>query len=329
MAKTAFVTGATGCVGRQLVEKLLADRWNVVALVLSDEPNPFAGKQVVRTVEGDVNSVSPEMIPDNAVVFHLAAKVHSIPTTASEHEEFFTVNRDGTSAIARAAREKHAKGFVFVSTIAVYGDLLNNSQCNERTTPAPKTTYGRSKLEAEQEVFSILKGHTPAIVLRPCIVYGPGDKGNFGSLVNWIVNKRIPVPMAGRGAARKNTLYVRNLAGILQYFGANCSRFDGEIFSVADPGSMTMSSIIEMIARIAGTKARVMNIPDLLIRPMARLGDIGGKILGRELPLSSRKLSVLTSNSVIDTTKLYAAMGDDVEIVSFEEGLREYMGEFY
>lgn len=124
MVKKAFVTGAGGCVGRQLVDQLVHDGWNVTALLLPGEVDPFVELTAVNSVVGDIRDIPPETIPKKTVIFHLAAKVHSVPKTAKEKEEFFSINYEGTINVARNAVAQKANGFIFISTLAVYGERV-------------------------------------------------------------------------------------------------------------------------------------------------------------------------------------------------------------
>ncbi len=323
--KIAFVTGAGGCVGRQLLSELLADGWAVTALLLADEVDAFAFRNNPRVtaVVGTLNGVQAASIPDGAVVFHLAAQVHTVPKTAEQRERFYTVNRDGTAHLADAARQRGAGGFVFVSTIAVYGDRLEAGLFDERTAPEPASPYGCSKLEGEQALAATLAGQVPYVILRPAVIYGPGDRGNFLRLITAVMRGSFPVVDGGK--ALKNTLYVGNLARTLAFFGTNAARFDGEVFNVADPEVHSMRQIAETVARVADTNLRLKNLPSAVLKPFALAGDLVGAILRREMPLSSRRLRVMTADSVVRTDKLHAALGDAVPFLTLEEGLRAYL----
>ncbi|NLF32341.1 MAG: NAD-dependent epimerase/dehydratase family protein [Planctomycetes bacterium] len=323
--KTAFVTGAGGCVGRQLLAGLLADGWAVTALLMEAEAATFAFRDEARVtpVVGTLNDVQPASIPPGAAVFHLAAQVHTVPRTAEQRQRFFVVNRDGTARLADAARKRGAGAFVFVSTIAVYGDRLAAQACDEQTPPEPTTPYGQSKLEAERALAETLRGAVPYVILRPAVIYGPGDRGNFLRLITAVLGGRFPVVDGGK--ALKNTLYVGNLARTLAFFGANAARFDGEVFNVADPEVHSMRRIAETVAAVAGVDLRLPNLSSALLKPFALAGDALGALLRRELPLSSRRLRVMTADSVVRTDRLQAALGGAVTFLTLEEGLRAYL----
>jgi|GEM_PF-2506739 len=321
MAKNAFITGGSGCIGRQLVGELSRNNWEITVLLPPGEDDPFAGQPMVSLVAGDIRNFPAEIIPAGAVVFHLAAKVHSVPMTPEEKEEFFSVNYGGTVNVARNAITRQARGFVFASTLAVYGERVRQPNCDETATVEPITTYGKSKLKAEEALKEILSNKVPYAILRPCAVYGPNDRGNFMSMVNWIVKKKRPYPLVDGGKTRKNILSARDLVGVFASLGENIDRLNGEIFNVANPGDLTMREIVETIALAGNVNTKIINIPGRLLKLFAVLGDLMGWVLRAEMPLSSRKLKVMTTNTLIDTAKLQLELDGKVNFTSFKDGM--------
>lgn len=309
--------------GRQLVRELLDAGWSVTALLLPGEADSFAFRDApkVASVTGEINRIDAETIPEGGVVFHLAAQVHSVPKTEEQRRQFFTVNRDGTAAVAAAARERNANGFVFLSTIAVYGPKLYEQVCDEATDPAPNTPYAESKLEAERAAAETLGDGIPYAVLRPSVIYGPGDRGNFARLIRAVRNGRF-VTIDG-GNARKNTMYVKNLARILVGIAAGLRDGDKLLLNVADPDVFTMREIALQVAEAAGGRVKLLNLPAWLLRPAAWAGDALGLLTKHEMPLSSRRLGVMTSDSVVSTARLMEVLGERARFTPLVEGVRE------
>ncbi|MFP4105411.1 MAG: NAD-dependent epimerase/dehydratase family protein, partial [Phycisphaerae bacterium] len=139
VAGKAFVTGAAGCVGRELVRQLLKQGAEIWCLLLPGEEErfPFAEDCRISVVTGDINNLSPRSVPTGSTIYHLAAKVHVVPQNEQERQSFFEVNRDGTRHLAEIAVDRQAVGFVFISTIAVYGDALRFSIPNEAAPTNP------------------------------------------------------------------------------------------------------------------------------------------------------------------------------------------------
>lgn len=325
MIKKAFITGAGGCIGRQLVDQLVHDGWNVTALLLPDEVDPFVELTAVNSVMGDIRDIPPEIIPKKAMVFHLAAKVHSVPKTAKEKEEFFSINHAGTINIAQNAVAQNANGFIFISTLAVYGERAQEPGCDESAVTEPISAYGKSKLKAEKCLAETLLSKVPYIILRPCVVYGPNDKGNFKSLINWITKNKVPYPLVNGGKSRKNILCVRSLVKVICYFSMNIGKVNGEIFNVANPDYLTMHEIVKTIARAANVDIKIINIPNWLIKPFAILGDLMSWILRVEMPLSSRRLKVMITDTLIDTSKLQSELKEQIGFIPFENGIRKLL----
>jgi UDP-glucose 4-epimerase len=324
MAKLAFVTGATGCVGRRLVKELQIQGWSVVVLV---RPHSAEGLSVssfpgVETVVGDLRSVTAEMVPREAHIFHLAALVHTVPHSSSEESEIFETNRDGTARLAHIARERNARSFVFLSTISVYGGSLRRQVCSEDAPIMPESAYSRSKYEAEQAIHRELGNELPCVILRAPVIYGPGDRGNFNQLIKSVANGIVPVIDGGR--ARKSTLYVGNLARLMCYLSEKPKEFAGQVFNVTDPGVASFREIVSTIAGVCGRRVSIVSVPSWLVWPLARIGDLLGAAFGKELPISSRRLDVMKSDSVVSTGKLEDAIQDRCQLILFHDCLAEF-----
>ncbi len=323
--RVAFVTGAGGCIGRQLVAQLLARGWTVSALLLDHEAPSFRFRDHprVRSVCGDIRTLEDDAIPTGAVVFHLAAEVHSVPKTATQREQFFAINRDGTGRVASVARRRSASGFVFLSTIAVYGAQLEEHSCDESTPPRPTTPYAKSKLEAERELEAQLTGSVPFVILRPAVVYGPGDRGNFARMIRAV--SRGPFPLIDGGRAMKSSLYVADLATVMILMADDLDSCDGETFNVADPQARSMREISTTIATAAAVRPKLISVPTWLLRPAAWGGDVLGRVVRREMPISSRRLRVMTAPSVVATSKLTTCLKGRMEFTPLRDGLIAYL----
>ena len=198
-----FVTGATGFVGKALIKKLLSEFYEVKALVRqSSEVLPLAVEQVIvgdlaDLAIRDISRLSRRDFKDVDVVVHTAARVHLINDSAfNPLTEYRKVNRDATLVLARLAAESGVKRFIFLSSIKVNGELTGPSQS---FTPddlhIPDDPYGLSKYEAEQGLLALAQEtKMDVVIIRPPLVYGPGVKGNFASMMKWM-NKPLPLPL--------------------------------------------------------------------------------------------------------------------------------------
>ncbi len=148
------------------------------------------------------------------LVIHLAALAHQFGSQAETREsEFRRVNTLGTARLAEAALRAGVSRLVMVSSIAAVGPF-RGAPLTEASPCTPDTPYGRSKLEAEQEIQRILaSGPTDWCILRPPLVYGPGNPGNMARLLS-LIDRRMPLPV-GRIEARRSHLFVGNLVDVL------------------------------------------------------------------------------------------------------------------
>jgi nucleoside-diphosphate-sugar epimerase len=322
VTKHAFVTGATGCVGRALVERLFRSGWVVTALV---RESAAALDPRARIVYGDLHSVSADDVPRDAVIFHLAGQVHMVPTDDPQRHAFFRVNRDGTARLVRIAKDVGARGFVFLSTIAVYGNRLRAGACTESDTPSPASVYGQSKLEAEHQIRENLAMSVPWTILRASVIYGPGDRGNFRRLVTAV--RRGWVPLLGGGKVKKDTLYVRNLVAVIVAIGENIGVFDNKTYNVTDGTPVSMRDLVNQIATTLDMRARIVSIPTWIVRPIALMGDLVGNLVRKEMPISTRRVRVMTEDSVVDSTKIHRDLAGRVVFMSLSEGMRDYLRE--
>mgnify|MGYP001266810180 FL=1 len=187
-----FVTGGTGFVGKAVIEDLLSESYEVKALVRqSSEILPLVVEQVVVGDLADFNlghysGLVSEAFTDVDVVVHAAARVHIMNDDVSDSlAQFRKVNRDVTLLLARLAAEAGINRFVFLSSIKVNGE---NTRLGKAFTAddinIPDDPYGLSKYEAEQGLLALAKEtDMEVVIIRPPLVYGPGVKGNFYSMM--------------------------------------------------------------------------------------------------------------------------------------------------
>ena len=181
-----LVTGANGFIGRHLCTRLLDAGLQVTALVRhgSEQSVP----QGVDRVRGDitVHDLLPRALEGADAVAHLAGV-----TEANRSETYQRVNVEGTVALAHAALAAGVRRFVFVSSLAAQGPSMPGAPHRHGGDEAPLETYGRSKLEAERRL-ALEVPDLPVTVLRPAVVYGPGDRGLL-TWMKWVRARLVPV----------------------------------------------------------------------------------------------------------------------------------------
>ena len=271
-----LVTGATGFVGGALVGQLCADSAfdGVVAAVRQRVASwPEGVKQVLV---GDLLSTtnwSAALQGVDALV-HCAARVHVMQDDAIDPlEAYRLVNVEGTLNLARQAAAAGVRRFVFVSSIKVNGEATFSDQpFTADDVPTPLDPYGVSKLEAEQGLRK-LEAQTgmDVVIVRPPLVYGPGVKANFASMMLW-VERGVPLPLGAIHNAR-SMVALDNLVDLL----VTCLKHPaaaGQTFLVSDGEDVSTTELLRRTAQAMGMKALLLPVPAFLL-------EMGAAMLGK------------------------------------------------
>ncbi|MDX2044821.1 MAG: NAD-dependent epimerase/dehydratase family protein [Acidobacteriota bacterium] len=299
--RSAFVTGATGCIGSALVSRLAGDGWRIVALVRNQARASFLTQWPnVELAEGELAD-SEKLIAamrDCQTVFHLAAKVHAKPGTSAE--EFEHDNVIGTRNVVAAAIENRAERFFQFSTVAVYGE--RDEVLDENSLPTPTTDYGRSKLEAEQ--IALASG-LKTTVLRLPVVYGARDRGNVAKLIEAIRRNRYFI--VGDGQNLKSMVAVENVVDAALLIASD-ERAIGQTFIVTDARPYSQLEIAATIAELFG-KRQPIKLPRWPLVLAGKAADVIENLIGIELPISSDRVRKLSSNTVFRAAKIERELG--------------------
>lgn len=207
------------------------------------------------------------------MVVHLAARVHVMLETAADPvAEFRRVNVQGTENLARAAARAGVSRFVFVSTAKVNGEATRGRPFSERDAPNPQDPYTLSKWEAEQMLAKVAaETGLTVTVLRPPLVYGPGVKGNFLSLLKW-VERGLPLPFASIDN-RRSLLYLGNLADAIVHC-LNDPHAGGRTYLLHDGKDVSTPELIRRLSLQLGRRPRLLPVP-------ASTLEIGCRLIGR------------------------------------------------
>ena len=272
----------------------------------------FVGSSFLNHFKNEVVRVSSRgkesKIDDAEVVIHLAGKAHDLKNTSSS-QEYYQVNTEITKKVFDAFLASRAKVFITLSSVKAVADEVQG-ELTEQHHPIPITHYGKSKLLAEQYIFSkeIPEGKR-VYVLRPCMIHGPGNKGNLNLLYK-IVSKNIPWPL-GAFENRRSFCSIDNLLFIFKELIERDDIPSG-IYNVADDESLSTNELIQLIAQSQNRKAKLWNISKKFIEGVASLGD---KL---HLPLNSERLHKLTSSYVVSNAKIKAAIGKPLPMSSID-----------
>ena len=257
-----LVTGATGFVGRSVCRALAAAGFTVRAAVRATPTVPLSGCEAV--VVGDIDGATQwtSALIDVQTVVHLAARTHS-----HDHDDalaqYRRINVDGTRALLTAARTFGVGTFLFMSSIKVNGETSpvasdgTPMRFSGEDPPRPTTPYGQSKLEAEQLLATAGSAHLRTVILRPPLVYGPGQKGNLARLTR-AIERGWPLPMASMAAAR-SLIGVANLADAVVAAVRPEVRVSG-IYTLADV-DVSSAELARELGDLVGRRARLFPIP--------------------------------------------------------------------
>ena len=287
------ITGGTGCLGRPLLENLIGKGIDIQLLALPRDPIPDFIKRKVQILTGNLNSLETLKLltKDCETIFHLAGKVHSIPGTKEEEENFYRVNVEGTKSLLKASKYNEVKKVIFYSTMGVYGPDAD-FHGDELSPCRPGSIYAKSKFQAEQLVLNSSNDCGPeGVVLRFPVVYGPFDRGNVAKLIK-AVHRKLFVYL-GDGSCFRSMISSKN-AALAAVKAALEPKAANEVFCVTDGQDYTMNELIGSICHAMGTNWRPYHMPVLLAEMIGKLGDFLKKWSHISFPITSgnvRKLS--------------------------------------
>jgi nucleoside-diphosphate-sugar epimerase len=251
------------------------------------------------------------------VVIHLAGKAHDLKNISTPNE-YYKVNTELTINLFDAFLASKAKVFITLSSVKAVADEVEG-ELSEDVMPNPITHYGKSKLLAEQYILSkLIPAGKRVYILRPCMVHGPGNKGNLNLLYN-LVSKGLPWPL-GAFVNFRSYLSIENLCFILKEL-IDRDDIPSGVYNVADDLPLSTNEVIKLIAESKGKKASILNINKTCIKVLARLGDFF------KLPLNSERLQKLSESFVVSNAKIKDVLGKQLP-VSSKNGLMKTFQSF-
>lgn len=311
-----LITGVHGFVGSNLVT-YLAPQNEIYGLdIIAPEK-----EGVVKTYSWD--DLDAGRVPEVDAIIHLAGKAHDTKNQTVA-DVYFKVNRDLTIKIFDYFfAHDSIKKFVFFSTAKAAADKVDGV-LTEDVVPSPLGPYGESKIAAENYILSCMRDNPDAFagrgvyIFRPCMIHGPGNKGNLNLLYN-VVRKGIPWPL-GAFENRRTFTSVENICFAVN--GVLTKDVESGIYNMGDDEALSTNELIEDICKSLGKKARIWRLPKGLMFFVAR---VGGWL---HLPLDSERLRKLTEDYVASNAKIKRALGVDRMPVDAREGLKVTLESF-
>lgn len=306
-----LLTGASGFVGRGVLARLCQENDVQVRVAQRGVATSWPDGVEVARIDGlSVAQSWASALQGVDVVIHCAARVHVMDEQAADPlAEFRAVNVEATRHLAQEAAVAGVKRFVFVSSIKVNGEATAPGHpFTADAEPQPQDPYGQSKLEAEQALFDVARQTSLEVaVVRPPLVYGPGVKANFASLMR-ALQRRLPLPF-GAIDNRRSLVARDNLVDLLLL----CSRHPaaaGQVFLVSDGEDMSTAQLCRGLSKALGVRPRLLPIPVALLRLLGLLTGRGQQV---QRLLGSLQVDISTTRSRLAWTPP----------VSVEQALRE------
>jgi nucleoside-diphosphate-sugar epimerase len=296
--KIVLVTGANGFVGRATLARLSNDAtWTARAAVRRHVANSPAGSETIAVGDLGPDTEWRTAVRNADAVIHAAARVHVMRDTAGDPLALFRrVNVQGTERLAQEAAEAGVRRFVYISSIKVNGESTPlGAAFTERSIPHPADPYGISKHEAETALAEIGRATgMEVVVVRPPLVYGPGVKANFLSMMKWI-NRGLPIPL-GSVHNRRSLVAVDNLADLIVEALGN-PRAANQTFLASDGEDLSTSDLMRRVGAALGRPARLVPVPTSLL--IASLAAIGKRRIAERL-LWSLEVDSSKARSLLD-----------------------------
>lgn len=288
-----FLTGSSGFVGKNFISY-------------------FNNSYKIRTYKRENNiSISEE------IVVHFAGKAHDLKKTANS-KEYYEINTELTKNIFDSFLNSNAKVFIILSSVKAVADVVDR-ELTEDHFPNPKTDYGKSKFLAEKYITSKINITNKRIyILRPCMIHGPGNKGNLNLLYK-LMSTRFPW-LLGAFENKRSFCSIENLLFVIRELIKNKNISSG-IYNVSDDIPLSTNEVIRLISKSINRNPIIWRVSKGLIKNIAKFGD---KI---HLPLNSERLKKITESYVVSNKKIINAIGKELPIDS-KKGLLETFDSF-
>ena len=332
-----LITGVHGFVGSNLVKALVPEHTifglDIVAPKKEGVKKTFFWEDLPSTNLGQTQLLD---FPKIDAIIHLAGKAHDT-RNKSTADVYFRVNTGLTQRIFDwFLTSKSAKKFIFFSTVKSAADRVEGEFLTEECVPTPVGPYGESKIKAEDYIIghfapealerpyhnfndsdSIIKDKQ-VYIMRPCMIHGPGNKGNL-NLLYGVVSKGIPWPL-GAFENRRSFTSIGNLCVVID--GFLTKNVPSGIYHMGDDEALSTNELIQVICEALGKKAHIWCIPKGLMNGVAKVGG------WFHLPLNPLRMQKLTENYVVSNAKIKAALGITQMPVRAKDGLMDTIKSF-
>lgn len=321
-----LITGIHGFVGSNLVVALKKSHilygLDIVAPEKEGVVKTFAWENIEST------SFPMQRLPQFDAIIHLAGKAHDTKNQ-SVAQVYFDINTGLTQKIFDFFLESSAKRFIFFSSVKAVADSVVGDMLTEDVIPTPVGPYGESKIAAEEYILSKLRSEHGELkvamqrdkrvyILRPCMIHGPGNKGNLNLLYN-VVKKGIPWPL-GDFENKRSFTSIDNLCYVVE--GLLTKDVASGIYHMGDDEALSTNELIALMCEAMGKEPHIWKMNRKMMEGCAGLGTL------LHLPLNTERLRKLTENYVVSNEKIKLALGIDRMPVRAADGIMKTIRSF-
>jgi nucleoside-diphosphate-sugar epimerase len=304
--KSILITGATGFIASHLIPKLIQQDWQISGTIRNPlhQLPPTVEPVTISNINGTTNW--NYALKGIDIVIHLAARAHILQDKAANPEaEFFKINTEGTANLVKQAIQAGVKHFAFISSIGAM-ITLSDQTLSENSPCQPDTPYGRSKLQAEQALINLANQSSMTwTILRPTLVYGPGNPGNMERLIQ-LVNRGLPLPFASV-KNRRSFVFVGNLVDAIAT-SLTHPKAANQIFLVSDGQDLSTLQLVHKIAYNLGKPCNVLPVPPSLLKLTGYLGDTVQYLSQRPIPLNTSTIDRLLGSLCVDSSHIQTTL---------------------
>lgn len=321
-----LITGIHGFVGSNLVLALKGHHslygLDIIAPEKEGVVKTFAWKDI------EVISFPMQQLPHFDTIIHLAGKAHDTKNQSAA-QAYFDINTGLTQKIFDFFLESSAKKFIFFSSVKAAADSVVGGMLTEDVIPTPVGPYGESKIAAEEYILNKLRSEHGELkvamqrdkqvyILRPCMIHGPGNKGNLNLLYN-VVKKGIPWPL-GDFENKRSFTSIDNLCYVVE--GLLTKDVASGIYHMGDDEALSTNELIALMCEAMGKEPHIWKMNRKMMEGCAGLGTLF------HLPLNTERLRKLTENYVVSNEKIKSALGIDRMPVRAADGIMKTIRSF-
>ncbi|SCY84997.1 NAD-dependent epimerase/dehydratase family protein [Flavobacterium anhuiense] len=293
-----FISGASGFVGQNLVSYLSNFNFSINSISLRN--NDWRQK-----LQG-------------YAIIHLAGKAHDVKNT-SDATSYFEINTNLTKELFDAFLESNIRDFIYFSSVKAVADRVQDILFEDVNTK-PQTPYGESKRQAENYILAKkLPEGKRIFIIRPCMIHGPGNKGNLNLLFN-LVKKGVPYPL-GSFNNERSFLGIDNLNFLIKEILEN-KEIPSGVYNFSDDEVLSTNDVVGIMSSVLNKRSKLVKIPKRLITSLAKVGDL------LKLPLNSETIQKLTENYRVSNKKIKLAIGIEKLPFTAKEGLEKTIKSF-